>query len=116
MINKFNFQTLPLFIWGTIILIGIVLFLNNTLGYLIITLIGTGGFSAYSIYCFQKLKGKNMLYNILSILSFLWLVFITYNMFFNYGHPYNVNGLAIFFLIFTICLIYYIERGNKRNI
>ncbi len=104
--NTYKTKTLTTIIWATILLIGIIFRIIDWPGYNTLQIIGASGLIAYNLSGFIRLKGKNMLNNIMSLLSIVWIIYIISGIFFNDGHPLNFYGLIMHFTIFIIFLLF----------
>ena len=74
----------------------------------------------YSIFSFFILRGSNLLNNIFSILSVIWVAFIIWGAFFNKGYPYNVYALRNIGIIIVVLAIFqlliYLRKKNKSQL
>ena len=96
----------PIFLWSSIIIIGLVVKLLHLLSSAFI-IIGFAGLNAYIlIEIFFKRKKTVLNYTLLS-LGFLFLTILLLGACFNNGYPINSFGVIIYIIFFSICVGYY---------
>ena len=80
----------------------------------VLIVFNSAGLTAWLFTDFYFLKGKNIIVNILSIVSILWILIIIWGMFFNDGYPYNFEGFMFFLIIFIVySLVYFLIKSYK---
>ncbi|MEO9531410.1 MAG: hypothetical protein ABJG68_13995 [Crocinitomicaceae bacterium] len=109
-----NFKLRAIYIWLSVLVLGILFKLMHWPGNAILIILSTAGLQAYCFNWF--LKNKNQFNSVVSILGLVWLLVLIWGIFFNGGHPYNIVGLAIYGIVFSLYfIVYYLIFKTKSK-
>jgi hypothetical protein len=112
--NKYKFRITPIIIWIAFLFVGIAFKIMHWPFANVLIVFNSAGLTAWLFTDSYFLKGKNIIVNILSIVSILWILIIIWGMFFNDGYPYNFEGFILFLIIFIVySLVYFLIKSYK---
>lgn len=112
--QEYVFKIRPVIIWSVLLMIGANFEIMNWPGGAVLVIVFSAGLTAYSFSGLLESKGRNWFNNLLCMLGFFWFGIIVWGVFFNYGYPYNKNGLVGYCVAFTVFFL--INEFLKRTV
>lgn len=111
------FKNGPFYIWGAILLAGLLLYVVRGPFQSLFILIGSAGLTAYSWHGFFRANERTVLNTSLSILGLCWLVYFLFGALLNGGQPFNFFGLGFYgtALIFTLLTNQLRYNSNRKK-
>ena len=99
----------PIIIWVIVLGIGLLFRFMRWPGSAVLIILSTAGLQAFSLNGLIKPDKRNSINTVFSILGFMWLITLIGGILFNNGHPYNIAGLEMYFIVFIpYFVIYYL--------